>query len=1077
LDPLQQIHALESAFRWADVEELYEDEIKKADTDEEKASLISARARAEFRSALQAESHEEYRSLIAKASESASRAGGLLMAAGREGRATLLTGLNQYYSTYLVYDRLEALPLVQDTLRLFDRASDLSEKEADKVTVLEALMAWLELASLARNFGDTPEWRSYVSAGAQERGEKALGLVGEPGDRYSRARILTDLGGIQSGLGLHGSQDLAKRLLREAIQLAEGDPGAAIRADAWGELSYAIEGEVEEMKRATSAALKDAEKTGDKMVITGTLSNQISLNRYMMTLVEDSQEGAKLLEESRAFESKLRSVAKVTRNCHTAYARVAALADMLTITRLYAEFLSDASAKKSLLGPSIKEAEGSIGITKSPRWLLGYLYYSIANGCVAYASYETDRTVKGLFLADALKYAELQVQSFASTGDMRNYSWNKGVGLVAVGTANFELGLLEEGDVKKELLLKASKSVEDGIDLAGQFDALGGPMYLRLGQYSELSARIRKELRAIKAEPELGRSVVDILKRSVELYEKSGQPSRVAEGNWRLAVEFEHAGQFGNALESYTAAWTAYKKASESRPNLSGVYDDYASYMFGWGAVTAARSAHSAGKYKEAAVHFDDAAKAVGNTGNWSYLSANLAALASLERAENLSREERAADAVEAFKATADLFEGASVPISEGLARVPTTEEKADAREILEAIPHRKEYCAARVVLEEARIADKAGDKVAAGERYSRASELFAQLAGSMRSEHERLEIESIALLSTAWRSLMEAENESDPALYGQAALSFAKVKELAKTESLHFLSSGNSFYCQSLQMALEFKLTGNRELYSRAKSYMDQASDLYKRAGYDSQANWAKATQRVFDAYVYMGAAQNEVDPEKKAKYYAMVEKVLGSAAELYEESGSKAKVEEVRQTLHKVEEEKELAISLTDILSAPGIMTSTSNFSLPTQNQESSVGLERFDHAEIRSTLTVSRGEVNVGEDVTLEIEAVNVGKGTALLMKIEEVAPESLEVISKPEHCRVVGTTLEIRGRKLEPLKTEEMVFGLKARKKGTFPLRPRIVFVDETGNQKSHAPAAQTISVKELGISGWISGRTR
>jgi hypothetical protein len=42
------------------------------------------------------------------------------------------------------------------------------------------------------------------------------------------------------------------------------------------------------------------------------------------------------------------------------------------------------------------------------------------------------------------------------------------------------------------------------------------------------------------------------------------------------------------------------------------------------------------------------------------------------------------------------------------------------------------------------------------------------------------------------------------------------------------------------------------------------------------------------------------------------------------------------------------------------------------------------------------------------------------------------------------------------------------------KGMFVMKPRILYLDETGKYRSHEPEPITITVKELGISGWLKG---
>lgn len=69
------------------------------------------------------------------------------------------------------------------------------------------------------------------------------------------------------------------------------------------------------------------------------------------------------------------------------------------------------------------------------------------------------------------------------------------------------------------------------------------------------------------------------------------------------------------------------------------------------------------------------------------------------------------------------------------------------------------------------------------------------------------------------------------------------------------------------------------------------------------------------------------------------------------------------------------------------------------------------------------------------------------------------------------------LNMKGKRPDPLKTEEVRLVLKPIAKGTFPLKPRILYLDDNGKYKSHEPEPVTITVKELGISGWLKGPSR
>jgi hypothetical protein len=64
--------------------------------------------------------------------------------------------------------------------------------------------------------------------------------------------------------------------------------------------------------------------------------------------------------------------------------------------------------------------------------------------------------------------------------------------------------------------------------------------------------------------------------------------------------------------------------------------------------------------------------------------------------------------------------------------------------------------------------------------------------------------------------------------------------------------------------------------------------------------------------------------------------------------------------------------------------------------------------------------------------------------------------------------------MKRKRLAQLKTEEIRLVLRSVANGIFTLRPRVMYLDETGKYKSHEPEPVNIIVKELGITGWIKG---
>jgi hypothetical protein len=220
--------------------------------------------------------------------------------------------------------------------------------------------------------------------------------------------------------------------------------------------------------------------------------------------------------------------------------------------------------------------------------------------------------------------------------------------------------------------------------------------------------------------------------------------------------------------------------------------------------------------------------------------------------------------------------------------------------------------------------------------------------------------------------------------------------------------------------------------------------------------------------------SAGRESDPEKKVKLYAMAEKVLQTSAGSFMRAEHPEKREQVLGLLEKVKKEQEVATSLMEVLHAPAIVSATTSFSTPASTHEQAVGSERFEHADIQANLIIRQKELKIGENLNIELELVNAGKGSALLTKVTEIIPKGFELAEKPDNCRVENSYINMKGKRLDPLKTEEVKLVLRPTIQGTFSLKPTVLYLDENGKYKSHEPEPVMIVVKELGIKSWLKG---
>jgi hypothetical protein len=206
----------------------------------------------------------------------------------------------------------------------------------------------------------------------------------------------------------------------------------------------------------------------------------------------------------------------------------------------------------------------------------------------------------------------------------------------------------------------------------------------------------------------------------------------------------------------------------------------------------------------------------------------------------------------------------------------------------------------------------------------------------------------------------------------------------------------------------------------------------------------------------------------------YKLTEKVLEASAASYERAKYTWKKEQVLKLLEKARRDRQLAISLTEALHAPDFTSTAAGFVTPSPTHETAAGLNRFEHADVQTTLVVQRRDLLVGDNLDCDIELVNAGRESAQLAMMDQVVPRGFELVSFPERCRREDGCINLRGRRLEALGTEDVKIILKPTVKGMFTLKPRITYLDETGSYRTSEPEPVKVTVNEIGISGWLKG---
>jgi len=642
----------------------------------------------------------------------------------------------------------------------------------------------------------------------------------------------------------------------------------------------------------------------------------------------------------------------------------------------------------------------------------------------------------------------------------------------------FELSKLEEsGEKRKELLEKSVSRMETCITLIQGHVASFPPrreVFTELGRVQAELGSILNELYQTTTEKEVLRKQIETYQNAVQMNKKADLVSRVAEAYWQTALAYDRLDEHLESASNFESASKQYELSAHNIPQLNSFYMDYATYMQAWSDIEKARHDHEREEYERSKEHYEKAANALKSSKSWSYLALNYSAWAYLEHAEDLSRVDKSQEALQAFTETAKLFNQVEKSLGEESDKILSPDEKHIAVKLSRVSNLREEYCLARTLIEDAKNLYTSGDCVSSAEKYGSAAKKLEKIAQAMENEIERKELLPLIHMCQAWQKMSVAEEMADATLYAEASELFTKAKESSLKKRTAMLAAGNSCICRALEVGAKYKSTKNMVFYSEAKHHMESASDYYMDAGFEKASTWVSATEALFDAFFYMDKAETEADHANKTKFYGLAEGYLDRSARLFKKAGYAKKSDDVLKTLERVKEKREFALSLDKVLVAPSVTSSTVSISVPTPSHEEAAGLERFEHSNIQANLILRAREIKVGEDLNLEIELVNTGKAHALLIKVEEIIPEDFEVKEAPEIYRVEDSYLNMKGKRLGPLKTEEVKLVLRPRTKGVFPLKPRILYLDETGKYKSHEPEPITITVKELGISGWLKG---
>jgi len=1034
-----------------------------------------------YRAALQAETHKDFRSRMKLAAGAYEKAAELFEKAEEEGKRAKINhsrAMAAYASSWLAADPSKKRELLEDCWRLGKEALKDYEEAGDNLGYGTVCNELIEICVTHRLLLalDWPELERMTEE-ALNLGEKAIAALSDVGDDYELARAYC---WTSYCYGLAAVFRVLREKLREivekcfsysknALKLSEKirDPHLiGISNYSAGLGTFACGGPLHSTRKFLEKQKKQGAITKDNFLI-GNADTWLSFITFLMTMnLEEDPD-----KQIEGYKKAIGYAEDALRHLRVIDYRPSVLFTYYSITESFnrlAYIETDLEKKRVLLERAVKvgregleHAEGS-----------GCLFYTwfVVNALSIALTWlsgtETKVSEKKQLLEEALEKREKAINigqrvtpfMYFERGFSQNYR----------ALIEAELAKIETDKEKKRILLeKAVSSMENCLKFIAK-DVKEFPQLRKfesLGRFQYWFGQILNQLYLLTEDERALERAIEVYNGAIEAHGKLGMPSRMAESHWEIAKLHDRLGNHLKAAGNYESAAEKYKLATEKIPQLKEFYEDYSFYMQAWSEIEKAKHHHTREQYDQARKHYEKAANLHKSSKLWSYLAPNYSAWARLENAEDLSRKEQIEEAIQTFQQALELFDKAKGSIETEIKEIQTADEREMATALIKASDTRRRYCQARIDLEQAKILDRKGEHNLSSKRYGSAAETLRKIIEETESEAARKELRPIMCLCQAWQKMTLAEEKTSPDLYLEASQLFEQAKEHSLNKRTSLLALGNSSFCKALAAGTKFDITLDTAMHSMAKQHIERATTCYLKAGFQSASEYAKATQRLFDAYTYMNNAEKETDPEKKAKFYQMTEKLLWASADSYRKAKHPEKSAEVQRILETVREERELAASLSEVLHAPQIASTTASFTTPTPTHENSVGLERFEQANIQAQLIVPE-EVTVGEDLTVQLDLVNVGKNSGLLVRVDNIVPKGFKVTKAPPQYAMEDGSIDMKGKRFEPLKVESIKISAQPADAGVFDLSPQVVYVDETGQFRTCRPDAVHMRVHSL-----------
>ena len=673
---------------------------------------------------------------------------------------------------------------------------------------------------------------------------------------------------------------------------------------------------------------------------------------------------------------------------------------------------------------------------------------------------EKDQSEKTSMLGDALQTRKESIQKASEATPF--FYWNLGVFHSYLARITADLAA-DQPDDSPRLLEDAAGTMKECIGLCRKAvdtfpDEQKGPLAWYLSWYSEILAK----LYVSNPKPSFLEEARTALDEAAAVYEKAGSSGNAARMKWQVARIWGDSGDLGRAGKAFEDASKAFEVAASKTPRLSRVYLEYSTLMKAECYSQRARLADREGRNDEAGELFLSTSNLLETSSDWQLFAPFYKASAVVEQAESASKMEDLEKAVEQFQRARSIFREVERRLEEGVRTDKSEDERKAVSQLIADAGLRSKYCLARSDLEEGKLQSRNLGRSRGLEKFARAKALFEQVASGHVSQDERDQLQVLAMFCTAEEKLALGNETAQPNAYAEASQIFQTITEKTRTRSVHTLALGQVCYCKAMENGAKY-LTGQGPVFfDEAKMNLERAIRAYSDAGSGKAASWAEATRSYLDAHAFLDRAETALEVSERLRHYALAERCLSDAANLFEKAGYRSKREEAIKSLERVKKRKRFAVSLQNILASP-LTSSPVEVSVGASHEIDAIpSPKELERPNVQGMINVP-AEVEIGAEFEVQFDLVNAGNTLAVLVKLENAFPKAWSIIRPPSRYQLVDGSVNLAGRKLEPVNTETITLIARPDEAGYFEMRPRVVFIDDLGQLRIQELVAAQVTV--------------